>query len=200
MKINKDAYNKICDYWNNFRNNTKINNCIVDFVKYLKPNSKILDIGCGTGYPIDYYLVTEGFKVTGIDISENMINKAKQMNLANASFINIDILKYHTANKYDGIIAFDSLWHIQYDKQNKIYQIISNLLNKGGYLLFTHGKEDGIIKGEMFDETFYYSALDVEVVHQLLMENGFDIISSIQNYEEPTTGSRDLLIIAKKIK
>lgn len=46
-----------------------INQCIVDFANNLSPNSRVLDIGCGTGYPIALYLSKQGFQVTGIDIS-----------------------------------------------------------------------------------------------------------------------------------
>lgn len=52
----------------------------------------------------------------------------------------------------------------------------------------------------MWDEPFYHSALDLKTVHNLLIQNGFSILTSIENYQEETTGSRDLLIIAKKSK
>ncbi len=50
----------------------------------------------------------------------------------------------------------------------------------------------------MWKESFYHSALDLEKVHKLLKQNGFDILSSIEDYIEETTGDRELLIIAKK--
>lgn len=199
MSQTRDAYNKICEQWNDFRNNCQINTCIVEFVKSLKPNGKVLDVGCGTGYPIADYLHQQGFIVTGIDVSENMIAKAKELHLERATFLVKDILKFTSIEKYDVIIAFDSLWHIPYNRQQDIYPIVSSLLNVGGYFLFTHGKSDGSITGKMFGETFYYSALDVKKVHELLIANGFTIVSSIENYQEKTTGDRDLLIVAQKI-
>ena len=56
MNLNQDYYNNICEKWYEFRKKTKINNCILHFIQKLNPNSHILDVGCGTGYPIDYYL------------------------------------------------------------------------------------------------------------------------------------------------
>ena len=51
----------------------------VDFIESeagFDKNRKILDIGCGTGrHSIE--LARRGFKVTGIDLSESMINKAR---------------------------------------------------------------------------------------------------------------------------
>lgn len=53
--------------------------------------------------------------------------------------------------------------------------------------MFTHGSRDGEISGEMFGETFYYAALDSARVRELLEENGFSIITCIENYSEPVT-------------
>lgn len=158
----KDAYNHICEQWSKFRKHCKINTCIISFTKYLKKNAKVLDVGCGTGYPIADYLHQQGFIVTGIDVSENMIAKAKELHLERATFLVKDLLEFTLSEKYDAIIAFDSLWHIPYNRQQDIYPIVSSLLNIGGYFLFTHGKCNGSITGKMFDETFYYSALDVK--------------------------------------
>lgn len=194
----KTSYNKISDQWYEFRSKTKANKCIVDFAKDLKPNSKILDVGCGNGYPIASYLSQQGFLVTGIDIAEEMIKKTQQLNLSNATFLVEDILNFKSEEKYDAIIAFDSIWHITHNKQKKIYEIISSLIAPGGLFLFTHGKNNGEIVSTMWGEPFYHSALDWEEVQQLLKKNGFEILSSIENYIEKTTGHRDLLVIAKK--
>lgn len=197
---NKDSYNKICEKWHEFRQHTEINPCIVSFVENLPSRSKVLDIGCGTGYPIDAYLTSCGFQVTGIDISEEMIEKAKAMNLSGAVFLVKDLLHFLPSEKYDAVIAFDSLWHIAYDRQTEIYGMISSFMNVGGYFFFTHGKHDGQVVGTMFGEKFYYSALDKKTVHALLIQNGFSVISSVEDYEDLITGDRELMIVARKEK
>ena len=60
----RDSYDKICEQWCDFRKNTKINRCVAEFSELLRPGSKVLDAGCGTGYPISAYLVEKGFAVT----------------------------------------------------------------------------------------------------------------------------------------
>jgi methionine biosynthesis protein metW len=194
----RDSYDKICEQWCDFRKNTKINRCVAEFSELLRPGSKVLDAGCGTGYPISAYLVEKGFAVTGIDISERMIEKARRLGLKSASFLVRDLLDFHPPEKYDAVIAFDSLWHVSHDRQKEIYAVVSSLMNIGGYFLFTHGDKDGSIVGEMFGERFYHSALDVEEVHALLAACGFSVLSSVENYKEETTGDRGLLVIAKK--
>ena len=195
----RESYNKICSQWSDFCIKRKVNKCIEDFAGLLEPKCKVLDVGCGTGYPITAYLANRGFIVTGIDVSEEMIKRAESLNLPGAKFLTDDILKFHPDEQFGAIIAFDSLWHIEHDRQEDIYKILSSLMVSGGMLLFTHGKEDGEIIGTMFGEKFYHSAIDGERVKSLLKKSGFKILSFIENYREKTTGDRDLLVVAKKI-
>lgn len=75
MKIdNEKLYDLISGFWRNFRNSTEINKCIVDFLGFVAPNRKILDVGFGTGLPIAKYAVKRSFAVTGIDISQKVQN------------------------------------------------------------------------------------------------------------------------------
>ena len=76
---------------------------------------------------------------------------------------------------------------------------MASLIKKGGYFIFTHGKKDGEIYGEMMGQTFYYSALDAEEVKKILISEGFEIISFTENYKERTTGDRELLVEARKL-
>ena len=66
--------------------------------------------------------------------------------------------------------------------------------------MFTHGNRNGETIGEMLGENFYYGALDSARVCDLLTNNGFEILTFTENYSEPTTGTRDLLVTARKTK
>lgn len=70
--------------------------------------SSVLDIGCGTGTPAAEALVAEGFAVTGIDSSEEMIRVAAAT--IDARFIRMDMRDMAFAdNRFDAAIAFNSL-------------------------------------------------------------------------------------------
>ncbi len=194
----EQAYDLICDDWQKFRNSTKINKCIVDFCDLITPNGKILDVGCGTGYPIAQYLVERNFFVTGIDVSQKMIDKANKLQLPKAIFIKQDILDFSADLQYDGVIAFDSIWHIAKEKQRDIYRKIASLMNYGAYFLFTHGNRNDETIGTMFNRQFYYSALAIEELKVIFSEVGLKIVDLIENYKEVSTGERDLLVIAQK--
>jgi 2-polyprenyl-3-methyl-5-hydroxy-6-metoxy-1,4-benzoquinol methylase len=199
MDINKYSYDLIADEWASQRNKRPVDSCIVGFASLLKKGGTILDVGCGTGCPIDTFLTERGFKVTGIDISEKMIEKAKALNLKSASFAVEDIMDFQSQQKFDGIIAFDSIWHLPLVKQEKVYALLSSLLKKGGFLLFTSGKERGEIEGEMFNHRFSYSCLGCQELKKALEKSGLSIRDFILDYKEKTSGSRDLLVVAEKV-
>ena len=200
MNKNTDSYNKIADLWDANRRKRAIDPIVVRFSGMLQKGARVLDIGCGTGYPIDQFLCEKGFSVTGIDPSEKMLQKAIGLSLSNAKFCFSDLFSFETDADFDAAIAFDSIFHIDLQNQNKIYQKISGLLKPGGLFLFTHGREKGTVEGDMFGERFVYSALDEEEVIRILKSENFEIIEKYKNYSDPVTGTRDLIVIARKIK
>lgn len=200
MNPNAESYNRICDHWRDYRNGKPVDSCVAEFAKRLKPGAKVLDIGCGTGYPIAAHLSGIGCCVTGIDISERMIDCALGLNLPGAEFFVADLLQFRTDKRFDGVIAFDSIWHIPMEQQSQIYSLIGELIQTGGYFLFTHGKRASSVTGAMFGQPFWYSSLDKEVVFQLLEENGFTVLSAQVDYFDDNTGDRELLVVAQKRK
>lgn len=199
IEKNAKAYDKISDEWQTVRGAMPMNECIIVFCKILPQKARILDAGCGTGKPVDSFLNGEGYLVIGIDVSEKMIEKARALKLKNARFEKCDFLNYEDDTPFDAIIAFDSLWHIDLKNQHKIYKKAASLLKCGGLFIFTHGKTHDEREGEMFGQTFYYAALDAEEIKDNLKKNSFEIITFVENFSEPTTGTRDLLVIAKKL-
>ena len=90
--------------------------------------------------------------------------------------------------------------HNSFYQKIELADVIEALVKRGGYILFTHGNRNGETIGEMLGENFYYGALDSSRVRELLAENGFEILTFMGNYSEPTTGTRDLLVTARKTK
>ena len=197
--INRKSYNKIAEQWVNYgKKNAFVIQPIIEFVNKLPPKAKVLDIGCGTGYPIAQYLANRSFQVTGIDFSEHLLAQATQLHLPNAAFFHCDFFDYQPSQKFDGIIAFDSFFHFPKHKQVEIYQRVSDWMQDGGYLLFTHGREEGEIYGQMFGETFYYSSLSLVELKQVLHKADLEIEVLIENYIEKNN-QRDLIVVARKL-
>jgi predicted TPR repeat methyltransferase len=91
-----------------------------------------LEIGCGTGKNTQWF-VESGKEVTGVDLSEKMLIKAKEkIIMGNAIFIQADITKEWTfTNKKYDLISFSLvLEHIE--NLEHIFKQASQLLNSGG--------------------------------------------------------------------
>jgi len=71
-------YDLIATEFANMRDSFYLEQKYLDLLmSYLQPNANILDIGCGSGYPIAAYLIEHGFQVTGVDGSKELLNIAK---------------------------------------------------------------------------------------------------------------------------
>jgi len=82
---------------------------ICRFLRKKKQERKLLEVGCGTGHWSRFFSDC-GFEVTGVDISESMIKKAKNKNIADASFQIADIHSLPFAdNSFDVTAAITTL-------------------------------------------------------------------------------------------
>jgi predicted TPR repeat methyltransferase len=194
---NRTSYNKIAKQWSAIRKDSFVSQLVVDFADKVIPNGHILDIGCGSGLPLTKYFCERCFRVTGIDVAEEMIAIAKSSVIEGADFIVSDFIDFITNNKFDAILAWDSLWHFPKAKQTSLYSKIGSMLQANGYFLFTHGNADGEHVDTMMGEPFYYSALPEQEIYKQLTENGFEVLYSHQDFIENNT-HRALVVLAKK--
>jgi|ETNmetMinimDraft_2_1059921.scaffolds.fasta_scaffold30194_2 SAM-dependent methyltransferase len=112
----------------------------VDFLKKIldrfgrKP-VKILNLGCGTGAH-DKDLVNEGYRITGMDLSEEMIAIAKNK-VPDAKFVVGDIANFELNEKFDVIICmFSVLGYLNENKQIKgFFDSCKRHLSDGGLLI-----------------------------------------------------------------
>lgn len=195
--MNKNSYNRIIAHWIKARNNSIVNKPIIDFANKISSNGNILDIGCGTGLPISKYFSEHNFSIIGIDTSDKMLEIAKSNEIKNTQFLLCNFYNFDSNERFDGIIAWDSLFHFPKQRQKEIYDKVYNLLKPGGFFLFTHGKEENEHIGEMFGEQFYYSCLSKDFVLDLMNEIGFELEYSIEDFVEGID-RRDWVVLAKK--
>ncbi len=170
--INEDSYNKIASSFNASRKRSSVSTSVLTFTHSLKKGAHVLDVGCGSGIPITKYLVEKGMRVTGIDISSQLLDLAAS-NVPQGKFVKVSISAYQTDEKFDGIVAWDSLFHLQPHEHELVFEKLYKLLKEKGYLLFTHGGSKGQIIGEMYGEKFHYSSPGPENIKGLLKGLGF---------------------------
>lgn len=103
-----------------------------------RDGTNVLDIGFGTGI-LTTQLYNNGYNITGIDFSSNMIGIAKQK-MPQATFINQDFSKglpceiknYH----FDFIISTYAIHHLTDKEKINFIKSLLPMLNKTGMILF----------------------------------------------------------------
>ena len=175
MINNEDSYNKIASSFHLSRKYSSVSRSVITFSGFLQRGAHVLDVGCGSGVPITKYLTEKGLQVTGIDTSSKLLDFAA-LNVPHGKFINGSISAYQTNEKYDGIVAWDSLFHLRPHEHEPVFEKLYMLLRENGHLLFTHGGSKGHILGKMHGEMFYYSSPGPENIRDLLQGFGFTIL------------------------
>jgi len=132
----KNYYNEIAKNYESYVPQNKLTvKILLDFFKELKikKNSKILDLGAGTGL-VTEGIVKEGYNnITLADISEEELKIAKSKNsLKNAKYQTIDLTKDKIAGKFDVVYETMSLDYFKGEKMQAILEKIKNALNANG--------------------------------------------------------------------
>ncbi|MDA7462721.1 cyclopropane-fatty-acyl-phospholipid synthase family protein [Candidatus Pelagibacter ubique] len=116
------------------------NNKIQHIIKKLniKPNQKVLDIGCGWGSLAIDIAKSNNCEVTGITLSENQFNycvkKAKKLNLENQ--VTFKLIDYRQLNeKFDRIVSVGMFEHVGRKFYKNFFKKIDNLLKDDGVSL-----------------------------------------------------------------
>ncbi|MDC0608675.1 cyclopropane-fatty-acyl-phospholipid synthase family protein [Candidatus Pelagibacter ubique] len=116
------------------------NNKIQHIIKKLniKPNQKVLDIGCGWGSLAIDIAKSNNCEVTGITLSENQFNycvkKAKELNLENQ--VTFKLKDYRQLDeKFDRIVSVGMFEHVGRKFYKNFFKKIDNLLNDDGVSL-----------------------------------------------------------------
>lgn len=112
-------------------------NYIYNQVKH-KDCAKVLDIGFGTGV-LTGKLYSDGYEITGIDFSKNMINIA-QKKMPKAKLINWNFTKglpdEINNHHFDFIISTYAIHHLNDSNKAEFINSLTPLLNKNGRILF----------------------------------------------------------------
>ena len=148
------------------------------FIQSLPTNASVLDVGCGAGEPISRYLVEQGLSVTGVDSSQAMIG-IYGSRFPNEAWFVMDMRELELDKQFDGIIAWDSFFHLKPDEQRSTLQRFLKHLRLGGTLLLTVGHKAGEVLGMVGGEAVYHSSLSPREYKQILSSKGFQKIEMV---------------------
>lgn len=211
MKINgfKDTIHWYDKNANNYANALKtqiFSDGIEKFIYYLHTSAKILDAGCAAGRDSAIF-ASKGFDVTGIDISEGLLQEAKK-EYPNITFVYGDLLNLpFPDNTFDGIWANACLVHFEIiNETKKAITEFNRVLSQGGILhifvkeQLTERKTD-IVSDKLSSHDRFFQYYKKEEIKNLLENCGFKIIFLENNVRDPANreDTKWIWSIAKKI-
>ncbi|MCR4417352.1 MAG: class I SAM-dependent methyltransferase [Ignavibacteria bacterium] len=136
----------------------------------LDKNWKILDFCCGFGR-LSKVIAREGFKVTGVDLSEIFIKHAteesKKENLE-IEFIQCDVRNFVEDEKYHlGISFFTSFGYFS-DQENELtFNNLVRSIVKNGWVVFDYFNPDFVSKNLVENENFINDQINVEIFRKI---------------------------------
>ena len=109
------------------------------------PGQDILDVACGTGVMIPYYLERGAASVTGIDISSEMAKIAaeKFAQEPNVEILCGDVEERSFGRKFDRVIVYNAFPH--FPDPRRLISCLAGLLKEGGRLTIAHGQSRAAI-------------------------------------------------------
>jgi 2-polyprenyl-3-methyl-5-hydroxy-6-metoxy-1,4-benzoquinol methylase len=169
-------YDKIAQWWHDQHVESAYGvNQFQRAVNFARRGGKALDVGCGSGGRFVRILEGNDFSVTGLDVSNEMIRLAS-VNHPEHKFLHEDICSWETEEKFDLIVAWDSIFHLPLAMQKPVVSKLCQLLAEGGILIYTFGNAEGEHTDEWHDDTFYYSSIGINENVQVLINNGLSVL------------------------
>lgn len=155
------------------------------FLGGVREGGVVLDVGCGMGEPIARYIIERGFSVLGVDSSPTLIGLCRQR-FPDADWVVADMRTLHLGRRFDGIIAWDSFFHLARDDQRAMFPRFAAHAQPWAPLLFTSGPEDGEAIGHYGGEPLYHASLSPREYESLLAASGFTVQAHVA--EDPACG------------
>ena len=155
------------------------------FCALIPPGGTILDIGCGPGKPMAAYLLAQGFDICGVDSSPTMISLARN-NFPDREWLVGDMRVLSLGRTFDGVIAWDSFFHLDQTDQRWMFPIFGAHAKPGAVLMFTTGPQHGESIGSFRGEPLYHASLSPLEYRELFVQNGFESVA--EKMEDPDCG------------
>ncbi|KAK4893087.1 hypothetical protein LTR27_008427 [Elasticomyces elasticus] len=157
-QFGKDVFEPLnIEYENAYKHNPFKRACIEKSISMLKPRSRVLDVGCGTGVPVSSMLAEADMDVTGIDIAPSMIEIARSK--VKGEFLVADCLEYQPQGTFDAIYIIYSQLSLTYADVHAMVFRLAKSLSVGGLLVVGQDAADDHVSQDdpHWDETHSYA-------------------------------------------
>lgn len=192
-----ETYNKIAKIYVKYTADKLLQFQLNKFISLVPKKAKVLDIGCGGGRDVAYFL-EENLDAFGIDTSNEILKEAKALAKKDV-FKKMDMLSLKfKENTFDGLWVVASLFHLTKKDSPTALKEFFRVLKPGGiiYISVKEGQGEKVIMQEKYNNLprffAFYSQQELE---NLLKENSFKILSSTVNDDQ---GAKWVEVFAKK--
>jgi len=167
-------------------------------VRQLPAGAAVLDLGCGTGVPASRIL-SDRFQVTGIDLSNVMIRRARQL-VPGARFLRMDMTEARfRAGSFHGVVSLYAIIHVPLSEQWVLFRRIHDWLAPGGLFLTIVGHDawEGTEPGWLgTDVPMFWSHADSATYRKWFESLGFRVVQQAF-VPEGNSGGHELFLLGK---
>ena len=177
-------YEKHARAWDADRQNSGWNDKVWQdlFIASLTTGARVLDLGCGSGRPVAQQMADRGLLVTGVDSSPAMISLCRSR-LPDHEWIVADMREVSLDRCFDGILAWDSFFHLGYDDQRRMFAVFADHASAGALLMFNAGPQHGEAIGNYRGDPLYHASLAPSEYGALINRFGFEVVEHASNDE-----------------
>ncbi len=168
-------------------------NAEIDLIKkFISPNTKLLDAGCGEGEATLVYSDLPGVMIHAVDFSETRLKKALERlkSCGNVMLKKVDFLDHYVLdNDYDVIVSQRFLINLrEWDTQKKVILDLMAMLKPGGRFLMLEGSKQGTASLNEFRVAWGLEPIPVkwhnlffddEVLLNFMQKEGYCLIEQI---------------------
>lgn len=164
------------------------------FMEALPAQASVLDLGCGSGSPVAAYMATRGLKVTGVDSSPTLVSLCRQR-LPSHEWLVADMRHLALARQFDGILAWDSFFHLTAEDQRRMFGIFARHAAPSAVLMFNSGPARGESIGAYRGDPLYHASLAPDDYTDLIASIGFEV--AVHAVEDWKTGGGRTVWLAR---
>ena len=146
------------------------------FAAALPKGARVLDLGCGGGSPVALNMVAHGFRVTGVDSSPTLISLCHDR-MPGQEWIVADMRSLSLHDRFDGILAWDSFFHLTPDDQRRMFAVFARHGAEAAVLMFNTGPAYGEAVGSYRGDPLYHASLHPADYRTHLDRIGFELLA-----------------------
>jgi len=157
------------------------------FISALPESAMVLDPGCGGGSPVALNMVAYGLPVCGVDASPAMISLCRER-MPEQDWRLADMRRLCLDRRFDGILAWDSFFHLDHDSQRRMFRVFAEHAAPGTVLMSNAGPACGESIGDYRGDPLYHASLAPAEYQALLTGAGFELVA--ETLEDRFIGGR----------